>query len=241
MVSEGEDRFQCFLSTYCSFPTIHSVLLLSHVFAGGNVLLAIPGGDYSPVTGLDLSVPGSIATYVIDDVDSAFRHWMDPVDSDEDSSTVAAFETTDCFTAIAFESDHINGKAFNIDGTDEMIWAGNSADHFVGYHGPFSRQRFTIDWKAANVVFSGATEGTWVEDDSAATANETVVVVGDDHESVTTPIEDVADGIAAPSVAGGDSVSEEVPKAASDGSTNNNVAPTIQIMSVAVFLGLTTL
>mmetsp|Transcript_29792 Transcript_29792/g.63199 ORF Transcript_29792/g.63199 Transcript_29792/m.63199 type:complete len:708 (-) Transcript_29792:104-2227(-) len=115
---------------------------------GGSVLLSMPGGNYSAVTGLDLSVDGSAATYKIHPKDTAFRHWMTPIETDETKTTMADFETTDCFTAMTFESDHINGQKFNVDGSDEMIWAGNSDDHFMGYHGRTHRARFTLDWNS---------------------------------------------------------------------------------------------
>ena len=128
---------------------------------GGQILLATPYSteDYSPVTGLDNSSEAMIATYVIDPDDTAFRHWQDPIDTDEALATESSFETNDCSTSISFMSSHINGKDFNIDGTDEMIWAGNSNDYFVGYHGPFSRMRFTIDWKSGTATpFSSSQE-----------------------------------------------------------------------------------
>ncbi|KAL7470027.1 hypothetical protein ACHAXS_010275 [Conticribra weissflogii] len=117
---------------------------------GGHVVLAIPGGNYSPVTGLDLNEPASVDTYTIHETETAFRHWQEPIDTAESIS--ASVESTECFTAISFESDNINGQKFNVDGTDEMIWGANSADHFVGYHGPFNRARFTIDWKNGVIV-----------------------------------------------------------------------------------------
>ena len=123
---------------------------------GGNVLLAMPGGNYSAATGMDLSVGGSIATYKIDESETSFRHWQTPIETDETKTTVADFEDSGCFTALTFESDHINGQAFNLDGTDDMIWAGNHNDIWMGYHGPFDRARFVIDWnKDEEVLFSG--------------------------------------------------------------------------------------
>ncbi|KAL9180129.1 hypothetical protein ACHAXT_008099 [Thalassiosira profunda] len=121
---------------------------------GGNVLLAKPGGDYSPVTGLNTTLPGSVATYQIHPTESSFRHWMDPIETDEAMSTVADFESNECFTAFTFESDHINGQKFNLGGEDEMIWAANSVDHFMGYHGS-NRARFTMDWGKGEMHFHG--------------------------------------------------------------------------------------
>ncbi len=39
--------------------------------------MAIPGGNYSAVTGLNLDVEASVGSYVIDSDGSAFRHWVD--------------------------------------------------------------------------------------------------------------------------------------------------------------------
>jgi hypothetical protein len=123
---------------------------------GANILLAMPGGNYSAATGMDLNVDGSVATYKIDEADTAFRHWQTPIDNDETRTTVAGFEESDCFTALTFESDHINGQKFSLDGTDDMVWAGNHNDIWMAYHGPFDRSRFVIDWtKDDEVLFSG--------------------------------------------------------------------------------------
>lgn len=129
---------------------------------GGKVLLMKPGGNYSPVTGLDLSVGPSIGAYVIDGTDSAFRHWIDT----EMVAEGASHEHTDCFTALTFESDNISGQAFNLEGSDEMIWAGNSNDYYVGYHGPDSRGRLTIDWLTGDVEFFISKPAWETEDDA---------------------------------------------------------------------------
>lgn len=129
---------------------------------GGKVLLMKPGGNYSPVTGLDLSFGPSIGAYVIDGTDSAFRHWIDT----EMVAEGASHEHTDCFTALTFESDNISGQAFNLEGSDEMIWAGNSNDYYVGYHGPDSRGRLTIDWLTGDVEFFISKPAWETEDDA---------------------------------------------------------------------------
>jgi len=114
---------------------------------GANVLIAMPGGDYSAVTGLDLDKP-SVQSFVIDPTQSSFRHWQEPIDGNPG----AEFVQTECFTALLFETDEINGIAFNTTGTDEMIWAGNEKDHFMGYHGR-NRDRFTVEWSTGEAYF----------------------------------------------------------------------------------------
>lgn len=89
---------------------------------GGHVILATPYSteDYSPVTGLDTSSDEAmIATYTIDTEDSAFRHWQNATNEE---ALIANVETNDCSTALSFEMNQINGKAFNVNGTDEMLW-----------------------------------------------------------------------------------------------------------------------
>jgi hypothetical protein len=122
---------------------------------GGKILLAIPGGDYSAVTGLDTQQAPSVASYVIHPTGSAFRHWSDPTTAQSDDTTL---DTNDCFTSISFQSHQINGQNFTIDGTDDMIWGGNGEDHFVGYHGRGNRARFSIEWSTATVKFFGDEE-----------------------------------------------------------------------------------
>lgn len=135
---------------------------------GGSVLVAMPGGGYSPVTGLDTSIEPSVKTYMIHPKDSAFRHWMTPVVPDETKITLAGYESTECFTALTFQGDHINGIKFNFDGEDELIWGGNADDHFMGYHGRDSRARFTINWNEATKVFHGEEKVEFAADDHEA-------------------------------------------------------------------------
>merc|ERR1712014_535363 len=60
-----------------------------------------------------------------------------------------AVVVNECFTALTFESDNINGHVFTVgdDVEDDMIWGGNSKDYHVGYHGRGNRARFYINWK----------------------------------------------------------------------------------------------
>jgi len=157
---------------------------------GGQILLATPyrTENYSPVTGLDTSNEPSIGTYIIDANNTAFRHWQDPIETDEAFATVASFESSDCSTAISFESSHINGREFNTNGTDEMIWAGNSVDYYMGYHGPLSRMRFTIDWKSGKVT----TSSIWEEESHEESQSDQTLT---DNES-TISIEEVASDLA---------------------------------------------
>ena len=138
------------------FDTVHNGM------NGGTILLALPGGEYSPVTGLDLNAGPSVGTYVIDGKDSAFRHWIDT----ELVAEGANHEHTDCFTALTFESDGIGDKAFNLEGSDQIMWAGNSKDYYVGYHSPFSRARLTIDWVTGDVEFFTSKPAWGTEDDA---------------------------------------------------------------------------
>ena len=128
---------------------------------GANVIMAIPGDPlaYSPVTGLDMSTDASVNSYKIHDKDSSFRLWMTPLESAD--ATGSAVESTDCFTALTFETDHINGVKFNLDGTDELIRASNSEDYYVGYHGRLDRTRFTLNWKTGEMSFYESPPAPW--------------------------------------------------------------------------------
>ncbi|KAL7487092.1 hypothetical protein ACHAW6_012672 [Cyclotella cf. meneghiniana] len=199
---------------------------------GGQILLATPFGteNYSPVTGLDNSTEAMIATYVIDANDSSFRHWMDPIETDEAISTVADFETDDCSTAISFESNHINGKEFNINGTDDMIWAGNSIDYYVGYHGPFSRLRFTIDWRSGEVTpYSTPEEEDEGHDEESHADN-----IATTSNSVTVDIEDIASGLA--KTDGDTSDSMETKETESGASYNAVWIATVIVASFSMFV-----
>lgn len=116
---------------------------------GGQILMAVPGGNYSSRTGLDMSLNGSIATYQISHNDSAFRHWQKPINS----AVYANSEIIkgDCHTALTFETDNINGKGFNITGSDDVMWAANGEDIFVGYHSG-NRAKFNVEWTSGKAT-----------------------------------------------------------------------------------------
>ena len=121
---------------------------------GANILMAIPGGNYSAVTGFDLSINASVQEYEISDnsQQSSFRFW--DTSSDEivaarhgGHEMVSSIEETDCFTSFSFSTEAINGVSFNVNGVDELIWGANANDTFAGYHS--SRGRFSIDWSTS--------------------------------------------------------------------------------------------
>jgi len=128
---------------------------------GGNILMAMPGGDYDAAVGLDTALPHTVKEHVISSTDTAFRHWQDPV---EGSAPNADVQSTACFTALTFEMDNINGLKFNTSASDLMIWAGNGEDQFMGYHKQ-NRARFTVEWSSGEAYFgteqeSGASSGS---------------------------------------------------------------------------------
>jgi hypothetical protein len=112
---------------------------------GAKILLALPGGNYSAATGLDLSLPSSLKEYQIDNSSSAFRFWNAPKSEDD----VESIEKTDCFTSISFRAESISGQKFNVSGSDSLIWAANDNNIFVAYHG-VNRGRFAVEWKTGN-------------------------------------------------------------------------------------------
>eukprot|EP00585_Thalassiosira_rotula_P012196 CAMPEP_0196141868 /NCGR_PEP_ID=MMETSP0910-20130528/10682_1 /TAXON_ID=49265 /ORGANISM="Thalassiosira rotula, Strain GSO102" /LENGTH=734 /DNA_ID=CAMNT_0041403097 /DNA_START=133 /DNA_END=2337 /DNA_ORIENTATION=+ len=176
---------------------------------GGNIIMAKPGGNYSPVTGLDLGVEPSTGTYKIDENGSSHRHWSTPIDTEETRTTVSDYEVHNdgCFTALTFESDHINGQKFNVEGIDDMIWAGNGLDHFVGHHGRGGRARFTVDWKSGEMTYLTPEVKVEPIDIAVATAD------GDVHNDANGEYDDGhADGDGA-----GNANDEEVDAAENDG------------------------
>lgn len=108
------------------------------------IIMALPGGNYTAKYGLDLSLGPQINEHHIHPSGSSFRHWASPLEGRDTSSY--SVETTDCFTAISFETDSISDQYFNVTGTDELIWAANSEDFFAGHHGKTDRAKFTINW-----------------------------------------------------------------------------------------------
>ena len=111
--------------------------------------LVIPGGDYSPVTGLDISKGPLGQTFKIDPDNTGYRHWQTAV-----ANSSATFETTPGFTALSFETENFNGKAFNTTGSD---WAADGADHFIGYHGR-NRGRYTFESSTGKVSKKGSND-----------------------------------------------------------------------------------
>lgn len=152
---------------------------------GADILLALPGGNYTPTFGLEVpgkTLPGTdeisveiskkksaaVATeinpegstvngYKIDSIGSSFRHWSEPtgITTAQDSMNVVV---TEYATSMTWETDNINGKKFNMTGFDDLIWAGNSKDYHVGYHGRGNRARFYINWVTGEGMF-------WTDDD----------------------------------------------------------------------------
>lgn len=121
---------------------------------GASVIMALPGGDYNAAEGLDLTLGDNVNEYHIDHRATAFRHWSTPVTSSSSDSTSKqyAIEANDCFTAITFKTDNINNVKFNVEGSDELLWAANGADYYAGYHGANQRFRFAIDWTASSAI-----------------------------------------------------------------------------------------
>ena len=107
---------------------------------------------------------------------AAFRHWSDPL-PDRDTSSYKVTTQGDCFTALTFTTDNINDIKFNVDGTDDMIWAGNLKDSFCGSHGRGQdgrgdRDRFTVEWKTGKAWFPSPPSPMILEPESIATKPE---------------------------------------------------------------------
>lgn len=129
---------------------------------GANILMAIPGGNYSAITGFDLSIDPSIQEFQIspDPEESSFRFWG--VDNDVTAQSrhggmFPELDITDCFSSFTFEAESINGVPFKLSGVDQLLWAANDIDSFAGYHG-LNRGRFSIEWASGQAKLYEADE-----------------------------------------------------------------------------------
>jgi hypothetical protein len=133
--------------------------------SGASIIMGLPGGNYSAVTGLDLSMETKVEEYVIDPDKSAFRHWSDAIEPAEGSEY--AIISTGCFTALTFKTSQINGIDFNINGEDALLWGANPVDYYAGYHGG-NRNVFKVNWKNGTGYMDSGDDDTG-DDDKAAT------------------------------------------------------------------------
>ena len=121
---------------------------------GAPVIMGLPGGNYSAVTGLDLTMDATAEEYFIhpDGGKAAFRHWNEPLSlADDGSSTKThSLEVTECYVSLMFETDGILESKFNVSGTDELMWAVNDRDSFVGYHS--ARGIFKVHWESGQAL-----------------------------------------------------------------------------------------
>ena len=133
----------------------------SNFMANGRVMVATRGDEFSPRYGLDLTLPNVVQDYIIDPVETTFRIWgQQPyIAPTTEESTTLDFDdnnrrqlqkaynvmTDDCYTILTFTTDTIADQAFNLQGSDTMIWAANNQDAYMQYHGS-NRGIFTVDW-----------------------------------------------------------------------------------------------
>ena len=126
--------------------------------------MALPGGNYSAFSGVDLSMDPYIAEYEIHPTESSFRIWGSPLDTtavarnevlESEEGDAYTTESNDCFTSMAFTAASIGERTFNLQGKDELIWAANGEDSYVQYHGRDARGRFAIDWPTGKLTING--------------------------------------------------------------------------------------
>jgi hypothetical protein len=129
------------------------------------------------MSGLDLNLPPEINEYEVHPELTPFRYWMTPLATTPvvttesvDGDASESIESTECFTAMSFQTSTIGKYTFNLEGTDELIWAANGENAFVQYHGPVSRGRFAIDWPAGQVTVAGTDRS---DDEDAPSSSET--------------------------------------------------------------------
>lgn len=126
---------------------------------GAEILMGLPGGNYSIQNGLDLSLGPMTHEYTIGNEASYFL-WGAPSSSVPPRSMAVlssqAEESPDgCFTSLTFEAVGFVSSKFNLNGTNTMIWAANGEDSFVQWHGQ-QRGVFVIDWASGDVTSSAA-------------------------------------------------------------------------------------
>jgi hypothetical protein len=138
---------------------------------GAHIILALPGGNYSAVDGLDPALGATVGEYMIpvNPEQSYFRYWVDSatVTSRDLETTSDAIESTECFTALTFKTASIHSVNFNLTGKDELLWAHNQENYYAGYHGP-SRGRFAIDWATGVASLDGNKEVNGEQSDTSA-------------------------------------------------------------------------
>jgi hypothetical protein len=128
---------------------------------GAIIVMALPGTNYNATTGLDLSGGANVHEYQIDASQSSFRHWDTPLSSSTTtatarvSSNVASYvtDTTECFTALSFDTPYMYDRKFNVTGTDHLIWAANGVDYFASYH--TARGHIIIHWPTGVATTNG--------------------------------------------------------------------------------------
>jgi hypothetical protein len=118
---------------------------------GAHIVLALPGTDYSPTTGLDLTGGPTVHEYVINEEGgSAFRLWSEPYQPA--ALRASGVEANDCFTAMTFSSDALAGWPLPAHGNSTYIWGMSNSDAYVSYHGSSNRGKEVIDWSVGAVA-----------------------------------------------------------------------------------------
>ncbi len=116
--------------------------------------MALPGTDYNPATGLDLSGGSNVAEYVINEFGgAAFRHWKNsgPSSSGLLNSTIEV--NPGCGSSMYFKTKKIHGTALNMTGCTNFIWATHATTLLKGYHGFRSRGSVKINFALDSGVF----------------------------------------------------------------------------------------
>jgi hypothetical protein len=135
-----------------------------------SIVLAMRAGGYTPKYGFNFTMDPEVHEYITSIDQTSFRHWSTPYsdeDGDHDGNGTTATERRSggralhggenhylvstqhngCFTSLIFHGETISGRAFNLKGSDTLIWAADSVDSFMQYHGG-ERGNFTVDWTA---------------------------------------------------------------------------------------------
>lgn len=114
---------------------------------GAHIAMLLPGPAslFTAKDGLTDTSSPVIDEFIINEFGgSAFRLWQTSYVNK--SITSAGWDVDECFTSFSFSTDALAGWPLNTVGTDQMIWAFNSEDHFVGYHGSSHRGLIQVRW-----------------------------------------------------------------------------------------------
>mmetsp|Transcript_17822 Transcript_17822/g.58226 ORF Transcript_17822/g.58226 Transcript_17822/m.58226 type:complete len:689 (-) Transcript_17822:932-2998(-) len=113
---------------------------------GAHIAMLLPDSPllYTPQHGLANATGPVIDEFIISERGTAFRLWNTPYPVK--SLLAAGWAVDDCFTTLSFSTAALAGWPLDTAGSNKMLWAFNSADHYVGYHSGSHRGIVNVQW-----------------------------------------------------------------------------------------------